>query len=155
MLPSASASSAIAPGHGANSERQALRPLPVHAPSEVVSLPYPHPSPMQTRLISRTVSNDSSVVIYDSYGCFSGPRALWTFQAYGHRDIYLVGLTPAVSVVASSHPLILVPSLDRSTAACLVGSPKGTRSRPVNPTSHQRSTSCPRCKVDPCAPTKT
>ena len=30
------------------------------------------------------ISNDSTVVVYDTQGVFSAPRVWWTFKAFGH-----------------------------------------------------------------------
>lgn len=33
------------------------------------------------------IGNDSHVVVYDTIGIFSSPRALWTFKALGHDKV--------------------------------------------------------------------
>lgn len=33
------------------------------------------------------ISSESHVVVYDSIGIFSSPRALWTFKALGHDKV--------------------------------------------------------------------
>jgi thiosulfate/3-mercaptopyruvate sulfurtransferase len=56
--------------------------------------PLPHmlPPPSEFAVAARRlgVSNASTVVVYDSVGLFSAPRAWWTFRAMGHDAVFVL-----------------------------------------------------------------
>ena len=56
------------------------------------SLPHMLPSPDQFALEVEAlgVGSDDLVVIYDSKGLFSAPRAWWMFRVFGHRRVHIL-----------------------------------------------------------------
>jgi thiosulfate/3-mercaptopyruvate sulfurtransferase len=56
--------------------------------------PLPHmlPSPSEFAVAARRlgISNASTIVVYDSVGLFSAPRAWWTFRAMGHDAVFVL-----------------------------------------------------------------
>lgn len=70
--------------------------------------PLPHMLPpaeqFSRQLASLGVNNHSRIVIYDSSGIFSAPRAWWMFKAMGHEQVAVLdGGLP--SWVAQGHPV--------------------------------------------------
>ena len=57
----------------------------------VVGAPFPHtcPSPESFEASARKlgISNDSLLVVYDTAGIYSSPRAWWMFRAMGHSKV--------------------------------------------------------------------
>ncbi len=55
------------------------------------SSPYPHMMPtgevFSQHANSFGIDNKSLIVVYDSYGLFSAPRAWWMFRYFGHENI--------------------------------------------------------------------
>ncbi len=55
------------------------------------SSPYPHMLPAAEKFSSRMrrmgVGDGKKVVVYDTYGIYSAPRAWWTFRVFGKDDV--------------------------------------------------------------------
>ena len=53
--------------------------------------PYPHMLPSPERFAEKIsalgISNDDHVVVYDTAGLFSAPRAWWMFRVFGHNSV--------------------------------------------------------------------
>ncbi|EGW32737.1 uncharacterized protein SPAPADRAFT_136200 [Spathaspora passalidarum NRRL Y-27907] len=69
--------------------------------------PYPHMLPTQSTfneaLNDLGLKSTDSIVVYDTEGNFSSPRAAWTFSLFGHRQVYL--LDNYLNYKKSSFPL--------------------------------------------------
>lgn len=79
-------------------------------------LPHMLPTPAQFSAQARAlgVTQKGSVVVYDSQGCFSAPRAWWMFRAMGHANCYVLdGGLPAWRdagfEVATGAPIMIAP----------------------------------------------
>lgn len=71
--------------------------------------PWPHmlPSPAEFERVMGDlgISNDTTVLVYDSVGLFSAPRLWWTFRAMGHDKVKILdGGLPAWKRVA--YPIV-------------------------------------------------
>ena len=57
------------------------------------SLPHMLPTPSEFAVAARRlgVSTTSTVVVYDTVGLFSAPRAWWMFRAMGHEAVFVLG----------------------------------------------------------------
>jgi thiosulfate/3-mercaptopyruvate sulfurtransferase len=58
------------------------------------SNPLPHMLPSAQEFATAVrrlgIEPDSQVVVYDSHGLFSAPRAWWSFRAMGHADVFVL-----------------------------------------------------------------
>jgi hypothetical protein len=63
----------------------------VAAPNDL-NLPHMLPSAehFASACSSLGISRTSDVILYDSVGLFSAPRALWTFRVFGHERVHLL-----------------------------------------------------------------
>lgn len=56
--------------------------------------PYPHMLPSLEKFNKAVselgISKDDKLIIYDRVGNFSAPRVAWTFQTFGHENVYLL-----------------------------------------------------------------
>ena len=56
--------------------------------------PFPHMLPSEEDFTNKVqklgINNDSQVVVFDSVGIFSAPRAWWMFRAMGHNNVSLL-----------------------------------------------------------------
>lgn len=58
------------------------------------------PAEFQKRMRALGINRDSTVVVYDSIGIYSSPRAWWNFKLMGHRKVFVLdgGLPAWVAV---------------------------------------------------------
>ncbi|MEN9873637.1 MAG: 3-mercaptopyruvate sulfurtransferase, partial [Pseudomonadota bacterium] len=78
--------------------------------------PYPHMMPSAEKFTSRVqrlgLGDGLRLVIYDSLGLFSAPRAWWMFRHMGHEDVFVLdGGLPAW--LAAGHPVDDMPPIAR------------------------------------------
>ncbi len=61
------------------------------------SLPHMMPSEERFNHLAQElgINNDSIIVVYDNSGTFASPRAWWMFNAFGHKEVFILdgGLT--------------------------------------------------------------
>lgn len=63
------------------------------------SSPYPHMLPSvdqwNSAIQNMGITQDDIIVVYDTTGTFSAPRVAWTFQIFGHDNVYVLDHFPA------------------------------------------------------------
>ena len=71
---------------------------------EETDLPHMLPSAedFERAAITLGITTHSHIVIYDTYGCFSAPRAWWMFRVFGHTNVSVLnGGLPAWTAIAA------------------------------------------------------
>ena len=62
------------------------------ADPDQTTLPHMAPTPDQFESMAASfgISNDSTIIVYDTHGLFSAGRAFWLFKLYGHDQVHLL-----------------------------------------------------------------